>query len=202
MATTEINIESQNVVQTTAEWATDTTIYSDKYVLWVSDSFYSGTNQMQFKKSNGIDTFANLDFIPIGGGGNLVAYQFFNLTGAPLVDGNTYKLANTTALTTGLNAFARIPIPAGTVKKAYLQSYNASTFGSSESLTINLLSNNGATTNLISNTFKANARHFNESKDLNITVVEESCYIEVQVPTMVTNPTSCQFRIVLFIEPS
>jgi len=46
-----ININSQNVVQTTAEWATDTTIYPDKYVLWVSDDFYPGTDQMKFSKA-------------------------------------------------------------------------------------------------------------------------------------------------------
>jgi hypothetical protein len=66
------NIPSQNVVKTTAEWLTDTTVYSDKLILWVSDEFYT-TNQMKFKKANGVNTFAELDFMPIGsgsGGGN------------------------------------------------------------------------------------------------------------------------------------
>jgi len=58
-----ININSQNVVQTTAEWATDTTVYSDKFVLWVSDLFYGATDQMQFKKADGVQTFADLDFM-------------------------------------------------------------------------------------------------------------------------------------------
>ncbi len=204
MVTTEIYIPSQNIVQTTAEWASDTTVYSDKHVLWVSDLFYTTTDQMQFKKADGVQTFANLDFMPIGGGGgaSLVAYQFFNVSNTALADGITYHLGNMTGLITGLNGFARIPLPAGTIKKAYLQSYNASTFGSSESITINILSNNGATSDLLSNTFKANARHYYEEKTLNISVVAESCYIDIVVPTMVTNPAACQLRFVIFIEPS
>ena len=63
----EINIPSQNKTQTSAEWATDTTVYSDTFVLWVSDLFYSNTDQMQFKKADGVKTFANLDFMPIVG---------------------------------------------------------------------------------------------------------------------------------------
>ena len=60
----EINIPSQNKTQTSAEWATDTTVYSDM-LLFISDSTYLFTNQQKFKKANGINTFAELDFMPI-----------------------------------------------------------------------------------------------------------------------------------------
>jgi hypothetical protein len=59
------NIPSQNVVKTALQWSTDTTVYSDKLILWVSDSTYLFTNQQKFKKANGVNTFANLDFMPI-----------------------------------------------------------------------------------------------------------------------------------------
>lgn len=61
----DINIPSQNVVQTALEWSTDTTIYTDKFVLYASDELFSGTNQMKSKKANGVNTFADLDYMPL-----------------------------------------------------------------------------------------------------------------------------------------
>lgn len=65
MTDTTFNIPSQNVVKTAADWATNTTVYTKAYVLWTSDEFYSGTDQMKFAKANGIDPWANLDYMPI-----------------------------------------------------------------------------------------------------------------------------------------
>jgi hypothetical protein len=60
-----INIDSQIVTQTISEWAIDTTIYVTNTLLFVSDSTYLFTNQQKFKKADGVNTFADLDFMPI-----------------------------------------------------------------------------------------------------------------------------------------
>lgn len=54
------------VVQTAAEWAADSTVYSAQYILVTSDEVYSGTDQRKFKISNGTDTWDNLDYFPVG----------------------------------------------------------------------------------------------------------------------------------------
>jgi len=61
----DINIESQIVVQTAADWAADTDVYSELRILITSDVFYSGTDQRKFKIANGVDTWSNLDYLPI-----------------------------------------------------------------------------------------------------------------------------------------
>ncbi len=63
----DINIDSQIVVQTAAQWAADTDVYSEKRILVTSDVYYTGTDQRKFKLANGVDTWANLDYMPLGG---------------------------------------------------------------------------------------------------------------------------------------
>lgn len=67
----ELNINGQIVVQTSAEWSADSTVYSAKKILVTSDVFYASTDQPKFKFGNGSDTWSNLDYMPIseGGGG-------------------------------------------------------------------------------------------------------------------------------------
>lgn len=60
------NISSQIVVQTAAQWVVDATVYSAKRVLVTSDVFYGATDQRQFKIADGVQTWANLDYMPIG----------------------------------------------------------------------------------------------------------------------------------------
>lgn len=62
----DVNIPSQIVVQTAAQWAADTAIYSAKRLLITSDSTYTGTDQRKFKIPNGTDTWSNLDYFPVG----------------------------------------------------------------------------------------------------------------------------------------
>lgn len=69
MAAIDFNIDSQIVVQTAAAWASDATVYTNKRLLVTSDVFYSGTDQPRFKFANGVNTWADLDYIPEGGGG-------------------------------------------------------------------------------------------------------------------------------------
>lgn len=64
-----VNIDSQIVVQTAAQWAADSTVYSAKRILVTSDEYYGATDQRKFKIANGTDTWSNLDYMPIGTGG-------------------------------------------------------------------------------------------------------------------------------------
>ena len=91
----EINIPSQNIVQTETEWGTDVTIYSDKYILWVSDDLYAGSDYMKSKKANGINTFADLDFNPLDN-------KIDKVIGSGLItDIDTARLADTSGTNTG-----------------------------------------------------------------------------------------------------
>lgn len=60
----DINISSQIVVQTAAQWAADATVYSNKRILITSDAFFSGTDQRRFKIADGTQTWAQLDYFP------------------------------------------------------------------------------------------------------------------------------------------
>lgn len=64
-----VNIDSQIVVKTAAQWAADSTVYSAKRILVTSDEYYGATDQRKFKIANGTDTWSNLDYMPIGAGG-------------------------------------------------------------------------------------------------------------------------------------
>ena len=136
-----------------------------------------------------------------GGGGQTVTIQYGNWAGSGISDGTTYKVAQQVGLTTGANGFARIPIPAGTVNKVYISTYNASTFGSSEALTVRLLSDDGTNDDTLSTTIMADARHYYEAiTGLGITTTDNLSWIEFDVPVMATNPASFQLRVTLLIE--
>ena len=62
-----VNIDSQIVVKTAAQWAADLTVYSAQRILITSDETYTGTDQRKFKIANGTDTWSNLDYFPVGG---------------------------------------------------------------------------------------------------------------------------------------
>jgi hypothetical protein len=64
-----LNINGNLLVKTAANWAADETVYSEKKMLITSDAFYGSTDQPKFKLGNGVDTWSNLDYMPIGEGG-------------------------------------------------------------------------------------------------------------------------------------
>jgi len=88
MATETLNIESQIVVKTAAQWAIDTVVYS-KHILVTSDVFYAGTDQRKFKIPNGVDTWSNLDYIPDA------VSSVNGLTGAVLLTGTADRITVT-----------------------------------------------------------------------------------------------------------
>jgi hypothetical protein len=59
------NLPSQIVVQTAAQWAVDATVYSNKRILVTSDVYYGSTDQRKFKVADGVQTWTNLDYMPI-----------------------------------------------------------------------------------------------------------------------------------------
>jgi hypothetical protein len=61
----DINISSQIVVQTAAQWAADATVYSAKRLLVTSDAYYLTTDQRKFKIADGVQTWSNLDYFPL-----------------------------------------------------------------------------------------------------------------------------------------
>jgi hypothetical protein len=60
------NLPSQIVVQTAAQWAVDVTVYSNKRILVTSDANWDSTDQRKFKIADGVQTWAQLDYPPIG----------------------------------------------------------------------------------------------------------------------------------------
>lgn len=54
------------VVQTAAQWAVDGTVYSEQYILITSDELYTNTDQRKYKISNGVSTWAQLDYVAAG----------------------------------------------------------------------------------------------------------------------------------------
>lgn len=52
------------IVKTEAEWALDSTPYANNYFLVSSDAFFFGTNHRKFKLSNGVDVWADMDYMP------------------------------------------------------------------------------------------------------------------------------------------
>ena len=76
----DINIESQIVVQTAAEWAADIAVYSEKRILITSDEYFlksdgTNTNQPKFKIADGVHTWSELDYFVDPGG---VSFQLQN----------------------------------------------------------------------------------------------------------------------------
>lgn len=63
-----INGTASNLfVQTAANWAADTTVYSAQSMLITSDDTYGNLDQRKFKIANGTDTWSNLDYFPVVG---------------------------------------------------------------------------------------------------------------------------------------
>jgi len=67
MPTNNINIDSQIVVQTAAQWAVDATVYSAKRILVTSDAYYGATDQRKFKIADGVQAWSALDYFPVSG---------------------------------------------------------------------------------------------------------------------------------------
>jgi len=206
MSTINVNIDSQFPTKTEILWGADATVYGENYGMLISsDAVWTGTDQRKFKIPNGVDTWANLDYPPIGGGASTdtVIVSYANVTGNALVDNSTYYIGQMTGMGTTVNALAYIPLPAGTVIAALIQTYNGSTFGTSENATISLISDaeNTGQTDVLASTVTCDARHtFLSYTGLSISILEGSSYLLLQTPAYATNPANAQIRVSLIIE--
>jgi hypothetical protein len=62
----DININNlTKEIQTAAEWAVDAEVKDAGKILITSDVFYNSTDQPKFKLGNGVDTWSNLDYMPL-----------------------------------------------------------------------------------------------------------------------------------------
>jgi len=127
--------------------------------------------------------------------------SYFNVSNGALADGTTYCIGQQTTLQTSPNSIAHIPLPAGTITEAYIECYVASTLASGENITVNFLSDGGATSNTLSSTVTATSRH-NEFiiTGLSISINASRTFITIDCPTFTTNPTAVQFRVGIKLE--
>jgi len=92
---------------------------------FTSDVFYGATDQMQFKVGDGVQTWSNLDYMPVGsggGGGSQTLAQTLvlgNTTGA-----NDIVLSGTKALTTDNNVVSKLALNGAIAGDVDLTVYN------------------------------------------------------------------------------
>ena len=135
------------------------------------------------------------------GGSTALAFSYFNVQNSSLADNATYRLGQMTTLQTSVNAVAHIPLPSGTITEAYIGVYNASTFASGENITVNFLSDGGATSNTLSSTVTATSRHQEFIiTGLSISINAGRTFVNIETPTFTTNPTAVQFRVGIKLE--
>lgn len=196
-----INIDSQFDVKTEAQWAADATVYSENYGLLISsDSTWPGTDQRRFKIPNGVDTWSNLDYPPVGEADAVSFFKFSHTTTNAILDGSDYFISSGTIMGNTINSSTPMPLPTGKVVEAYISSYNGSTFGTAETMTLTLVDETNTSQGTLSTsvTFDARNRFFKETVDIDIT--EGRFFIRLDVPTMVTNPTAAKITINLKME--
>lgn len=61
-----LSINGNIRTNTTAGWTADATVYSAKTILVTTDALYTGTDQRKWKLADGVQTWSNLDYMPIG----------------------------------------------------------------------------------------------------------------------------------------
>ena len=136
-----------------------------------------------------------------GGGTNTVVVQYGHSSGNALADNSDYFIGMGTTMGNTINSSVLIGIMAGTLVRADITTYNASTFGSSEASTIKIYTGNFAQTDTISTNVLFDARHNIVSvTGLSISLLAGQSIIELTTPTFATNPASAKINITLYIE--
>lgn len=195
-----VNIPSQIVVQTAAEWAADATVYSAKRILVTSDVFYTGTDQPRFKFANGTDAWADLDYVPEGGGGGASYTLVWFTQSINPADSTEYWFSPapdiTAAAGTNGNKRHKIPVDAS----EFTLNVGLATGGSTEPVTWRIRNHTQGTsadftpTHPFTASGQANA--YTGTATLSCTAGD---YIEITMvtPVWTTNPTSLRVNTIL-----
>lgn len=208
-----VNIPSQIVVQTAAQWAVDATIYSAKRILITSDAVYGATDQRKFKIADGTQTWAQLNYFPVSGYDDATSSiqtqldskqttaDFFAFASNTYTDSTSYYLGQALNPVTATSQTGGVALKAGVITACIISVFNNGTVASNESCTLNLVhGTNYGTTSLIANDVKidANKQSARYVSGLNITVTECSSLININIPVLATNPNALQLRITIF----
>lgn len=87
---TQITAQLTSRGDTSANWTSANPVLASKEIAFTTDEFYSGTNQMKFKVGDGVQTWANLDYMPMGAGGSQTWQQTLTVAnGSVLTQNNT-----------------------------------------------------------------------------------------------------------------
>lgn len=143
----DINVSSQIVVQTAAQWAADNTVYSAKRILVTSDAYYGSTDQRKFKIADGTQSWSNLDYFPLDVALSLTLSQVLanaNTTGAnDIIISNARKVKGSGGnilVGFGNDDSFSVTTDADAYLKAWLYLSNISTligYGAATSITMN-----------------------------------------------------------------
>ena len=208
-----VNIPSQIVVQTAAQWAVDATVYSAKRLLITSDVFYGATDQRKFKIADGVQTWAQLNYFPVSGYDDATSSiqtqldskqttaDFYAFASNTYTDSTLYYIGQALNPVTATSQTGGVALKAGVITACIISAYNGGTVGSNENCTLNLVhGTNYGTTSLIANDVKidANRQSARYVSGLNITVTECSSLININIPVLATNPNGLQLRITIF----
>ena len=208
-----VNIPSQIVIQTAAQWAVDATIYSAKRILITSDVFYGATDQRKFKIADGVQTWSNLDYFPVSGYDDATSSiqtqldskqttaDFFAFASNTYTDSTSYYLGQALNPVTATSQTGGVALKAGVITACIISAYNGGTVASNESCTLNLVhGTNYGTTSLIANNVKidANRQSIRYITGLNITVTDCAALINIDIPILSTNPNGLQLRVTIF----
>lgn len=194
-----LNIEGNLLSDTEANWGADATVYTDKQMLISTDAQYGSTDQNKFKLADGVQTWTNLDYMPIAEGGNPISDQiFFNVNNVALADSFTYYLGQTTIYATGATSLAHIPLPSGTLTAVEIITWTTNTSGAEES-TLTLIHAGGSL--VLSSTLTFNSRNnFINLTGLSEIITAGGAYLTLVTPVFAVNPGNSQVRTHLKIE--
>lgn len=199
----DFEIDSQFVVKTEAQWGSDATVYLENSGMLVSsDSFWTVTDQRKFKIPNGVDTWTDLDYPPIGvGGGGTNAYSL-------TWDGFVFNPADSTEYYIAAGIQTRAPATVTTFRQWHQIPVTASNFTLNISLQVGnvpttelatwtMYNRTQVTSQVISAAYDVNAR-VPIFYDFTLAFVQgDTMEISFTTPSYVTNPLSLQLHLIL-----
>jgi hypothetical protein len=135
------------------------------------------------------------------GGTDTIEIMYFTVNNTSLADTTTYFFTQNTSMGTNNQQVAFTGIPAGTVVGWRATTYNASTVGSSETGTLTLFWDSGASSASLSTSITWDG---NRSKvfsgSLSQAVTSSPSFVATTTPAFATNPTAVRMNVILQIE--